>query len=139
MKFSISIFALLACLSLQACTATTPQSPASETVAEETPKPVPDAKVSRIYDDPEKDAQIAISLGDYRLLAFSNRTQNVVGLMPEHSLRYLKETCGVRAMPGSGDILNKGVGADYRKLLKHYAKTYNQRVFLACEAKQKRK
>jgi len=114
-----------------------------DTVQEPTDKqqtPTPDTSIANKkanwvdYADPKADANMAIDKGDMRLLAFANRVINFPGI--DASLHdSLKDSCGYRVLPGTGDMLRVGQSTERLTKLRKYATLYNQQIATSCETK----
>lgn len=83
------------------------------------------------YADPKADANLAIQKQDFTLLAFAGRATSFPGINNEsYSLR---QQCGYRLLPESGDVLKSANDLSLRKQLYQYAAIYNQLVATACQ------
>ena len=86
------------------------------------------------YADAVADANLAMAKGNFKLLAFTNKTISLPGLeVQQEELLQLEQVCGLRYLAGSGDQLTIETDMQRRKRLREYAIQYNQLMLKACQ------
>ena len=97
------------------------------------------AKTTKPYEPPqwhenasaENDAAYALENDDTRLLAYTTRGVMVPGIDAAEK-NQLSEKCGLRMMPGFGDVVRSDAQLDKMKTMRAYAEKYNQLVAPHC-------
>lgn len=81
--------------------------------------------------DPQVDAELALSRGDFRLMALPLRNRVIPGIELDQSQNYALK-CGVKLMPGITDAIK---GEEHRQQMKQaheYALAYNTIIKTRC-------
>lgn len=91
------------------------------------------ASVTAIYDTPNEDAKIAVAVKDFRILTFADQAQTAPGVPIRYKLTQLEQRCGLRYLPGTGNIIDASFDAKQRQKMTEYATHYNKIILPACE------
>ena len=81
--------------------------------------------------NPEADVEQALSRHDKRLWVFARRGARIPGIDPEQESFYRGE-CGVRQLPGSGDVVYGDSHLELLQQLQRYAEAYNRLMLPHC-------
>ncbi len=84
-----------------------------------------------IAEQVEKHLANAIQKGDYRLFASAGRRTLIVGI-DYPNLTQLKQQCGIKFMPLTGDVLTGVDDIKVRNLQLKFARRYNKRMYPYC-------
>ena len=91
------------------------------------------ATVTSLYSTPAQDANIAAAVKDFRILAFANKSTTAPGIPSNYKLTQLEQRCGLRFLPGTGDVIDGSYDARQQQKIYDYAVRYNQVILAACE------
>ena len=81
--------------------------------------------------NPEADVEQALSRHDKRLWVFARRGARIPGVDSEQESFYRGE-CGVKQLPGSGDVVYGDRHLKLLQQLQRYAETYNRLMLAHC-------
>lgn len=90
--------------------------------------------ISGLYQNAKEDAQIAISVKDFRLLTFKDTEASLPGVTDYFKISKLLARCGSRFLPGSGVLSESGFQNPQQKAMYQYAHHYNEIILKACRA-----
>lgn len=82
--------------------------------------------------NPQQDAQAALAQGDFRLMAFAQRSLVIPGVDVENSRKY-ELKCGVKIMEGMTDVIRSEEHLRLMKLAHTYALQYNAVIKTRCQ------
>lgn len=91
------------------------------------------ASVTALYNSPNEDAKIAAAVKDFRILAFANKATTAPGVPIRYKLTHLEQRCGLRYLPGTGNVIDASFDAKQRQKMAEYAARYNEIILPACE------
>lgn len=91
------------------------------------------ATITALYNTPLEDANIAVAVKDFRVLAFANKSTTAPGIPSNYKLTQLEQRCGLRFLPGTGNVIDGSYDARQQKKIFDYAINYNKVILAACE------
>ncbi|MBX2809181.1 MAG: hypothetical protein KTR20_11175 [Cellvibrionaceae bacterium] len=80
----------------------------------------------------EQDVRSALQKGDYQLLVFGGRGEQLPGVSAADSAR-LRQRCGLRYLSGSTDVIRDQAHLQLLLQANRYARDYNQLMLAHCE------
>ena len=89
--------------------------------------------ITDLYQSAPEDAKIASAVKDFRLLTFKDTQAHFPGIPDYHKIEKLKEECGARFLPGSGQLSDSKYINQQQEAMYLYAQSYNQLMLEACK------
>lgn len=126
----VSVMMLSACQSFSDSMWMHPPQPKPVAPIEVEPTSLP---ISNLYNNPALDAEIALAVKDYRILALAGENTLPPGVPQRIKLANLSKFCGLRTLPSLGVVVDDRIDTKQRERFFNYAQQYNQFVLAACE------